>query len=132
MLCDFYPMNQANRATSRGLAISVAEVVLIVWVVTFTLDEVRIFYTTERKILKAKVVCFFTNYLNVIKLLALFFFFVGMVLRFIPSYQCYQAARIILCLDLILWYFKMLYAYTFLRKVGPKLYMIRKMASFYT
>ena len=50
-----------------------------------------------------------------------------MILRFIPNDSCYLAARIIMCLDIILWFLKSLYTYKFLRSVGPKLYMIKKM-----
>jgi hypothetical protein len=127
MLCDFYPFQRANPVTSLGLPISILEIVLIFWVITFTIDEVRVFHNIERNIFKAKLIFFFTNYINVIKLAALFFFYVGIVLRFSPCDNCYQAARIILCLDLILWYFKILFGYTFLKKVGPKLFMIKQM-----
>ena len=41
ILCDFYPLYQANELTSRGLAISIPEIVLIIWTFTFGLDEIR-------------------------------------------------------------------------------------------
>jgi hypothetical protein len=71
-----------------------------------------------------------------------------MILRFIPGdYNLYLAARylkkkylynnfkkhlkilyrVILCIDLVLWYLKSLSFYTVIRKIGPKLVMINKM-----
>lgn len=41
MLCDFYPISNGANATSLGLAISLPEVVLIVWVTLLAADEVR-------------------------------------------------------------------------------------------
>jgi hypothetical protein len=38
MLCDFYPVNNGDPTTSLGLAISIPEIVLIIWVATFAVD----------------------------------------------------------------------------------------------
>ena len=50
-----------------------------------------------------------------------------MILRFIPNRQCFLAARIILSLDIIVWFVKSLKAYWFIRKLGPLLVMIERM-----
>ena len=42
MLCDFSPLYLTSNTKSLGLAISIPEVVLIIWVTTFLLDEIRI------------------------------------------------------------------------------------------
>ena len=39
----------------------------------------------------------------------------------------YKFKRIILSLDIILWYLKLLYSYTVFQRIGPKIYMITKM-----
>lgn len=77
--------------------------------------------------LKAKLKLFVSDFWNLIDDIALLLFIVGVGLRFIPDYNCYLAARIILCIDIIFWFFKSLYAYTFLRNLGPKLFMIKQM-----
>ena len=56
-------------------------------------------------------------------------FIIGIILRFIPdNYNCYLASRIILSLDIIIWFFQMLHAYSVVRYLGPKLFMIMKMS----
>jgi hypothetical protein len=42
VLCDFSPINQADPTTSLGLAISIPEILLHIWVVTLAIDEFRI------------------------------------------------------------------------------------------
>lgn len=47
MLCDFYPMpvpKYDNDTTHLGLSISIPEIVLIIWIIMFTVDEVRQVY----------------------------------------------------------------------------------------
>ena len=42
LLCDFSPVNQpVNPSTSKGLAISIPEVIIIVWVFTFIVEDIR-------------------------------------------------------------------------------------------
>ena len=42
ILCDFSQVKQPNYySTSKGLVISIPEVVLIIWTITFGLDEIR-------------------------------------------------------------------------------------------
>jgi hypothetical protein len=51
-----------------------------------------------------------------------------MILRFIPdNYDVYLASRIILCIDIIFWFIKILNTYSILKIAGPKLIMINKM-----
>lgn len=59
--------------------------------------------------------------------IAIFLYYVGMILRFIPNSQCFLAARIILSIDIIVWFVKSLKAYWFIRKLGPLLVMIERM-----
>jgi hypothetical protein len=93
ILCDYNPVYKAFPESSLGLVISIPEVVLIVWVVTFALDEIRKFETTDRKIFKAKLYSYLYDIWNGLTLAALFLFFVSLVLRFIPNPQCFLAAR---------------------------------------
>ena len=42
LLCDFYPLTASgNPVTRLNIAISIPEVILIIWVITFALDEIR-------------------------------------------------------------------------------------------
>lgn len=130
LLCDFYPIdNPGNPATSLGLSISIPEIVLIIWVITFAIDKIREFMVNERKVFKAKLKMFLLDSDNILDAFAIFGFLVAEILRFIPNQDCYLAARIILCIDILMWFSKSMYGYKFLRNVGPKLYMIRKMVN---
>ena len=98
ILCDFYPIyNNRNKQTSLGLPISVPEVVLIIWTTTFLFEEISQFLNSERKLIKARFLTFFTDFWNLIDQMALFFFIVAIILRFIPySYNFYLAARYVI------------------------------------
>ena len=131
ILCDFYPIGQnSNSRTSAGLPISVLEVILIIWIGTIFISEIRTFSINENKVIKAKFKNFFNNSWNTVEYCAVFLFAIGMILRFIPdSYDCYLAARILWCIDIILWFIKILNAYTLNRNLGPILFMIKKMVN---
>ena len=61
-------------------------------------------------------------------MLAILLFIAVYVFRFIPnSYDCYLTARILLSIDIILWFIKSLHTYTCFRIMGPKLIMINRM-----
>ena len=56
LLCDFYPIGAAgNPATRFNLAISVPEVVLIIWVFTLFFEMIREFMLSDRKVLKKEI-----------------------------------------------------------------------------
>jgi hypothetical protein len=47
----------------------------------------------ESIMLKAKLVNYFGVFMNLVDCLGLIMFYVAMILRFIPDYNCYLAAR---------------------------------------
>jgi hypothetical protein len=67
------------------------------------------------------------EYWNIFEVFAQLGFTSGMILRFVPDPNCFKAARIVLSFDLILWYFKSLQMYIAIKKMGPKLIMIKRM-----
>ena len=73
-----------------------------------------------------KLVNFLKDAGNVIDIVSIFLFLVSMI-RFIPNYNAYNAARILLSFDILFWFFKFLYAYSVFRNLGPKLVMIGSM-----
>jgi hypothetical protein len=76
----------------------------------------------------SKLKDFFFDVWNAIEFVSIVIFLIGEILRFVPNNDnCYAAARIIISIDVILWFFKSLYTYVFLKSLGPKLYMIAKM-----
>jgi hypothetical protein len=130
ILCDFNKISKPNKETSVNLKISIPEVVLIIWVFTFALDEFRRFKNNERMLLKSKIKDFLFDFWNALDIIALFGFIIGLILRFIDDDGCFLAAKIIWSLDVILWFFKCLQSYIFLENLGPKLFMIGKMVYF--
>ena len=66
---------------------------------------------------------------NILDVIAIGVFVVGIVLRFIPFSQTLDAARLILALDLILFYIRFLDVYSVSKELGPKLVMIGRMVN---
>jgi transient receptor potential cation channel subfamily M member 1 len=117
-----------NSSTRSSLPISVFEVILIICVSTIFIEEIRKFSVNENKVFKAKFKSFFNNTWNIVVICAVILFVIGLVIRFIPdSYEYYLIARILWCIDIILWFIKSLHGYTINRNLGPKLFIITKM-----
>jgi len=124
LLCDFYMIGQQNKNTSLGLLISIPEILLIIWVFTFALEKVLEFTLNDRKMLRGRD---YRSPQNIFDAVAIFIFIIAEILRFIPDQNCYLAARILLCINIILWFIKSMYVYKILRSVGPKFFMIQRM-----
>lgn len=75
-----------------------------------------------------KLSIFLGSSFNKVETIAGFGFILGMTLRFIPdNHEAYIASRIILCLDIILWFIKIMDTYSIIKELGPKLYMMFNM-----
>ena len=81
----------------------------------------------ETEVLSTKLKNYLDHYMSPILLVAFVLFFVAIVLRFIPDDDCYKAARVILCIDLIFWFVKSLKAYWSVKLLGPMLVLIENM-----
>ena len=64
---------------------------------------------------------------NKLDVIALILFAVGFTLRFIPSPECFCAARIVLSIDLTIWFIRSMDLFAALPRLGPKLVMIGEM-----
>ena len=64
---------------------------------------------------------------NVLDLIAIFGFLIGFALRFIPAENSFCAARIVLSVDLAMWYLRLLDIFAAVKQLGPKLVMIGEM-----
>jgi len=66
---------------------------------------------------------------SLITLIAIVFYLAGLTLRFIPNNTaCFQAARVILSIDVILWYFLQLNAYCSVEALGPLFVLMERIA----
>lgn len=82
----------------------------------------------ETKLIMAKLRFFMINLWNAVYVFAILLFTAGMILRFIPDNEsCFNASRIILSIDITLWFFNFLHTYISIKLMGPKLIMIKKM-----
>jgi hypothetical protein len=70
---------------------------------------------------------YFEVFWNKLDVIALILFCVGFTLRFIPSTECFCAARIALSIDLTIWFVRSMDLFAALKRLGPKLVMIGEM-----
>jgi len=75
------------------------------------------------------IAAYFKNFWNKLDVLAITLFFVGFLLRFLPSSECYCAARIVLSVDLTIWFMRSLDIFSAVKRLGPKLVMIGEMVN---
>ncbi|XP_072174396.1 transient receptor potential cation channel subfamily M member-like 2 [Diadema setosum] len=105
--------------------ISVYEIVLVVWVASLFTEEFRQIAQGESSSWKIRLYAWITDYWNLIDLATLTLFGVGFVLRFFQQFL--SAARIVLSLNLIIFYIRLLHIFSVSKQLGPKLIMIQRM-----
>ncbi|CAF3794930.1 unnamed protein product [Rotaria sp. Silwood1] len=124
-------MTNNNQTFHNGLhrhhQLATTEIILVVWLVALFCDEIRQVFEIELKSIYGKITAYFSVFWNKLDLLALFLFFLGFTLRIWPTKQCFCAARIILAVDLSLWYIRTLDMFAAVKRLGPKLVMIGEM-----
>ncbi|WAR04383.1 TRPM2-like protein [Mya arenaria] len=82
--------------------VSVEEIILIIWV-------------------------YFTDTWNVVDTMTNMLFIIGITLRFLPYEGTFEAARVVLALNFITFFLRLLYIFSVHKELGPKLVMIGKM-----
>ena len=70
-----------------------------------------------------------SDYWNIADLANLVLFGIGFTLRLLPSASALSAARVILALDLGIFYIRILHMFSIFKNLGPKLIMIGRMVS---
>lgn len=73
------------------------------------------------------IAAYFKVFWNKLDVLAIILFIAGFILRFLPSSECYCAARILFSVDLSIWYIRSLDIFAAVKRLGPKLVMIGEM-----
>ncbi|CAF3724318.1 unnamed protein product [Adineta steineri] len=120
LLVDFFPLNiyHGYHSSVTGLPIPIPEIWLHVCIWGIIIEEMRQFTFTNS----------FVEYLNemsnLIDMTAIIFYLIGFMTRFIVIEEYFMISKIILCLDLILWYVRILHLFAAYEKLGPKLIMI--------
>jgi transient receptor potential cation channel subfamily M protein 2 len=152
-MCDFHKVNYYNGNPSPmfNLPISLTEISLIVWVLTYGCEELRKFTRNDIDMFWPKLKSYLFQNWNLLVLISIALFFVGEALRFVPNDSCFLAARsqtkqpfiyyillffikyffyicrIVLAIDVMLWFLRCLTAYWFIKTTGPILVLIERM-----
>lgn len=126
----FFPFGDTfSQTTTFNTSISLSESLLIIWALSFMIQKIKDLYVSESRRLRSKIKLFFDDMGNVIEVGASIGFIIGIILRFIPNnYNCYLASRIILSIDISVWFTKTLDTYMIIKQLGPKLVMIVRMS----
>ncbi|XP_014669422.1 PREDICTED: transient receptor potential cation channel subfamily M member 5-like [Priapulus caudatus] len=104
----------------------IADTILCAWVFTFFMEEIRQMITHTGKTLLRKVVSYL-EFWNTADMFAIIVFAIGMTLRLAPFKNTFMAARVLLALDLVLFYMRLLHIFFVHKELGPKLVMIARM-----
>ncbi|KAJ8036464.1 Transient receptor potential cation channel subfamily M member 3 [Holothuria leucospilota] len=99
---------------------------LIVWVASLYTEEFRQIARGEINSWRHRILHWISDYWNMVDVAMLLLFGVGLGLRF--SSLPIGTARIILALDLLIFYVRLLQSFTVSRNLGPKLIMIARMS----
>ncbi|XP_025081227.1 transient receptor potential cation channel subfamily M member 2-like isoform X2 [Pomacea canaliculata] len=103
------------------------EGILIGWVFTIFVEEMRQFSSNYAHSVASKLTTYFSDSWNLLDVITISLFVVGMVLRFIPDNACFEASRVFLSINLISFFFRILHIFSVNKELGPKLVMIGRM-----
>ncbi|XP_071824925.1 transient receptor potential cation channel subfamily M member-like 2 isoform X3 [Apostichopus japonicus] len=101
------------------------EWLLIAWVATLYMEEFRQVAHGESNSWKHRLYHWISDFWNMVDVATLLLFGIGLGLRFFPG--TFQAARIVLALDLMVFYMRLLQSFSVSKNLGPKLIMIARM-----
>lgn len=76
-----------------------------------------------------KFAAYFEVFWNKLDALAVFLFSLAFIFRFLPFNHAFCAARILLAIDLSIWYIRTLDIFSAIKQLGPKLVMIGEMVN---
>ncbi|GAB1610169.1 hypothetical protein Ahia01_001302900 [Argonauta hians] len=107
-----------------GTDISVLEWILLVWVITIFTEEIHQMLAKDSPSFWTKFIHYLQDTWNIIDVLTITLFIAGFILRHVAKYD---AARVVLSLDLISYYIRILRMFSIHQELGPKLVMIKKM-----
>lgn len=85
------------------------------------------FSTNYAHSVASKLTTYFSDSWNLLDVITISLFVVGMVLRFIPDNACFEASRVFLSINLISFFFRILHIFSVNKELGPKLVMIGRM-----
>ena len=85
--------------------------------------------STTSNSLSTKLWSYISDTWNIVDMITIVLFIIGMVLRFIPSPSTFEAARVFLALNFVSFFLRLLHIFSVHKELGPKLVMIGRMVS---
>ncbi|XP_064643438.1 transient receptor potential cation channel subfamily M member-like 2 isoform X2 [Lineus longissimus] len=108
--------------------VTAEEIVLMVWVFTLFAEEVRQIAQDDASSIRLKLWSYITDIWNILDVITLLLFLTGMILRAIPDNTLtFRAARIVLAINLLTFYLRLLHIFSVFKQLGPVLVMIGRM-----
>ncbi|XP_051898955.1 transient receptor potential cation channel subfamily M member 4-like isoform X2 [Pristis pectinata] len=115
LILDLLPMSLSNM-----------ELVLYVWVLTIVFEEIRqTFFISMDIPVKKKVKLYFQDMWNICDVLAIGLFILGVSARMFRGW--YDAGRVLLCLDFMVFSFRLVHIFAVHKQLGPKIIIVGKM-----
>ncbi|CAF1106758.1 unnamed protein product, partial [Didymodactylos carnosus] len=123
-----YTNKITKQSTSKmHYGIQPPEILLVFWIFTLLCEEIRQLCTMEAQTIRGRIFTYLSEIWNKLDVLVITLFFIGFILRLIPVEGCFNAARIVLSIDLSIWYMRTLDIFAAVKRLGPKLVMISEM-----
>ncbi|XP_069764715.1 transient receptor potential cation channel subfamily M member 4-like isoform X2 [Narcine bancroftii] len=115
LILDLLPMGPSN-----------VELVLYIWVLTIVFEEIRqTFFVSMDIPVKKKVKLYFQDMWNICDILAVGLFFIGVAARMFREW--YNMGRMILCIDFMVFSFRLVHIFAVHKQLGPKIIIVGKM-----
>lgn len=89
-------------------------------------------FGSEASVFRLKFKQYIFDFWNILDVITILTFFIGIILKLVPQESCkdcLEASRIMLALNLMMFYFRMLDIFSVHKELGPKLVMIGRMVS---
>eukprot|EP00062_Callorhinchus_milii_P002618 gi/632938956/ref/XP_007907048.1/ PREDICTED: transient receptor potential cation channel subfamily M member 1 isoform X2 [Callorhinchus milii] len=105
---------------------TIQEWVLISYIITLSIEKIREVLVSEPSKLKQKIKVWLQEYWNITDMVAITIFNIGVVLR-LQNQPYMSYGRVIYCVDIIIWYIRVLDIFGVNKYLGPYVMMIGKM-----
>ncbi|XP_061167153.1 transient receptor potential cation channel subfamily M member-like 2 [Saccostrea echinata] len=83
--------------------------------------------SSSTKTFNTKLHSYITDPWNIVDVVTIIMFIVGIILRFLPYSSTLEAARCVMALNLVIFFFRILHIFSVHKQLGPKLVMIGRM-----
>ncbi|XP_062918446.1 transient receptor potential cation channel subfamily M member 4-like [Mobula hypostoma] len=115
LIMDLIPLGPSNM-----------ELILYIWVLTIVFEEIRqTFFVSMDISVQRKVKLYFQDMWNICDVLAIGLFMVGVSARMFRGW--YETGRVVLCLDFMVFCFRLVHIFAVHKQLGPKIIIVGKM-----